>query len=798
VSYTIDPAAVVGDFVGTFILDESFVSVAPPDLALCLGCPFDTYVPSTKTEIVTAPTDLLIVDPVDIAPTTVMPGDLQVPVMELDLSATANDVDLTDVRVDLTGTGADADIAAVSLWLDNGDGAFGAGDTALDTGAFAGATVNLAAGVTVVAGTPEILFVTYDIAAGATVGAFVGAFVNNGSLYFPVAGPDLSSCPTCPVDTYVPGLQTEIIAPNAPPEAGGLTVEGFADGTPGILHILPAAPMLAWTYSDPTDAQVDYEVQVGSAPGSFDLWNPPPAGSAGLSVAYGGAPLSDSTDYYFSVRVHDGFSWSPWNETRFHMNGVPPLPATPTPGNNSLIPTNASQTVSWTPVIDPDGDPVTYDWAVATDPAFTNIVRQNSTTGTTSDPFATSPGTTYYWRVAAHDDWEGATGATDWRFITEGINAPPDASGLGVANFLDGTPGILHITVATPVLNWTYTDTENDAQTDYQVQVGTTPGGSEMWAPPAAGAAGLSVAYGGSALVDGNDYYFAVRVHDGRAWSSWTEVRFHTNTPPPAPTLTTPANNTAGVALGAVGLAWLAVTDAEGDTVTYDWFVSTSPTFGSLSGSGTGGLTATFTSNSALQVYYWRVSAYDGWEDGEVSGWFTFTMGTAVPTSGSIAVTVLGAGNAPVANASVQLVNSGGTVVQTLTTGSTGVVTFQGVALGNYSVRVTATGFQSGSATVSITTGDPDDAVTVVLTSGEAPQFPWWILGVLIALVLAVLLILFLLMRRRKQKEEPEAGMAPPTTTAQPGEAMAPPSEELPQAEAPPEGESPPEENPPA
>jgi hypothetical protein len=47
----------------------------------------------------------------------------------------------------------------------------------------------------------------------------------------------------------------------------------------------------------------------------------------------GGPALADDMDDFLAVRVHDGTSWSAWNETLFHTNAPPPAPAPLTPAD---------------------------------------------------------------------------------------------------------------------------------------------------------------------------------------------------------------------------------------------------------------------------------------------------------------------------------------------------------------------------------------------------------------------------------------------------------------------------------
>ena len=206
--------------------------------------------------------------------------------------------------------------------------------------------------------------------------------------------------------------------------------------------------------------------------------------------------------------------------------------------------------------------------------------------------------------------------------------------------------------------------------------------------------------------------------------------------------------------------------------------------------------TASYTSTIPRAVLFWRVRAFDGYEDGAFSEWFTFTMGTV--TTGTITVTVRG-GNAPLLNATVELRDSQGTVVDTETTGTNGVARFPDMLFGTYTVRATATGFDPGTQSATLSTNNTNEVVTITLTAPVLQgEFPWWVL--IIPLILAVLLILFLLLRRRKPKEEQPVAQMPSAAEATiPADAVAPTdSAAAPPAEfPPPPGPSGPAEEPP-
>ncbi len=582
---------------------------------------------------------------------------------------------------------------------------------------------------------------------------------------------------------------------NDPPEAADLTVDGYLPGSVGILHITEAFPTFVWSYSDPeSQVQTDYELRVGSAPGLNDLWSPGPAGVAGLTEVYGGGPLVPGMDYYLGVRVMDDAQWSPWNETLFHMNAVPPAPTTPVdPLDASLVDAGTGMTVSWTPGgADLEGDIVTYDWQVATDMGFTAIIASGSTAQTSSDGFDTVPTTTYFWRVNATDGYGWSAYGNDppayWTFGTTAVvDNAPEARFPGVGGFLDGTGGILHIVSDTPTLNWTYNDTEGSPQAEYEVKVGTQTGFDDMWSPGAVAQPDQSVVYAGAQLVNGTDYYFAVRVNDGGKWGAWAEVMFHMNTPPPAPTLDLPTDQATDIISGSIDLDWSPVTDAEGDSITYYWYLSEQSDFTPLEDSGDTGSTTDSTTVQPDTTYYWKVEAYDGYEFGADSAVFEFTT---LPDTGSITGTVVDdATDDPILGAIVELLDSNDDVVDTDSTNSDGEFAFTDADFGTYSVRVTKSGYNEHlEEDVTISSGDRTEDLPIRLTEKVAEEFDWmliWILLIVIIIIIAVLLIL-LMKRRKKPEEVPPAEQPPEGYPGQPPQ-QEPPQQPQPQPEMPPE-----------
>jgi hypothetical protein len=331
---------------------------------------------------------------------------------------------------------------------------------------------------------------------------------------------------------------------NTPPMGVVVSVSGFLPGTQDIMHLVDHTPDLIWSFSDPEggDTQMEYEIRIGTASGLSDMWAPGVQSGATIMEIYGGSPLVDGTDYWFGIRVYDGYEWSPWNETQFHMNTPPPVPVAPlTPPDDSNITESATQTVSWTAGgADSEGDTITYYWYVDTDAIPTvPYLADDITTGLTSTSFVTLPSSQYFWFVNSTDGWEWTTSVI-WNFSTKApFNSVPEAVDLEVEGFIDGSQDILHLLEHTPEFTWVFTDSDSaDAQVSYEIKVGSSSGGSDKWNPGVTDGTTTAVTYSGSALVDGEDYWVSIRVFDGQNWSAWKEVVFHLNIPPEVTDLT--------------------------------------------------------------------------------------------------------------------------------------------------------------------------------------------------------------------------------------------------------------------
>jgi hypothetical protein len=141
------------------------------------------------------------------------PGQTDVTMEQLSLSASSGTITITDIQVDQTGTGVDADTGNIDLFDDvNDNGVFDTGtDLLLDTQTFTGGTLTFTGlAKTVTSGTPENLLFVADVAAGATLG---------NTLEFTLAS---NSYITCPPDA--------VSSSNFPIKSNTVTISTMIDG----------------------------------------------------------------------------------------------------------------------------------------------------------------------------------------------------------------------------------------------------------------------------------------------------------------------------------------------------------------------------------------------------------------------------------------------------------------------------------------------------------------------------------------------------------------------------------------
>ncbi|MBK7090630.1 MAG: hypothetical protein IPH59_02735 [bacterium] len=341
--------------------------------------------------------------------------------------------------------------------------------------------------------------------------------------------------------------------------------------------------------------------------------------------------------------------------SEFDIFGMPNLaPSLPTLSS----PANAAQLATLTPALvlnnatDPEGSTVSYDFQVSTSAAFATIAAQATGVtqgggGTTSWTVSSNltNGTTYYWRVRSYDGSLYSSYSASRSFaisVNTAPTVPTLASPIGGSQVGSTTP--------TLTLN-NSTDAEGNA-IFYDFQVSTSAAFGTIAAQTTGvtqGTGGVTSWVVGTDLNNGTTYYWRARAYDGSLYSSYSSngsFVIGVNSAPTVPNLSSP------VAAGQVStltptLTLTNSTDAEGNTIVYDFQVSTSTTFGTIAAQATGvtqggaGSTSWTVSPNLVNgtTYYWRARAYDGLLYSSYAAYRSFTVSAnnapAAPTLAS-------------------------------------------------------------------------------------------------------------------------------------------------------------------
>lgn len=127
-------------------------------------------------------------------------------------------------------------------------------------------------------------------------------------------------------------------------------------------------------------------------------------------------------------------------------------------------------------------------------------------------------GTVYKWRARTKDNIV----LSPWGAWSAFSNFTPVTNVIPVATIVSPT-GNPSVGTLTPTLQFSYFDSDGDAQSGYQVEVRRFSDGVYFWQPGQLAGAVTSVVYAGTVLVGGTRYEWRVRVQDSKsAWSDYT------------------------------------------------------------------------------------------------------------------------------------------------------------------------------------------------------------------------------------------------------------------------------------
>jgi hypothetical protein len=420
--------------------------------------------------------------------------------------------------------------------------------------------------------------------------------------------------------------------------------------------------------SDPNDDKLTYEYEVYDESGLTNLIvaSGPIPEMNGVTSWTVSLPLTENHTYYWRCRAYDGKLYSVWMvPASFRVNTVndPPTAPVPTsPADNGVVDT-------MTPVLvvnnasDPDSVSITYNFDIAFDTDFTQIVASTTGvfegTGITSwqVPANLNENTTYYWRAQA-DDWfiTGSWSAIASFFVNTANDAPTVPTIITPENNAEVT------TLSTDIVLLNSTDPDSPVLT-YFFEVDTVKSFDSTGVIRSAGiAAGQgTTTWIVTGLRDNTLYYVRAKASDGQTDSGWSEISaFFVNTvndAPTAPVLANPSNG-AGVSTFTPVLSVHNSTDPDRDVLSYEFELFGDAAMTNLLTSAAGIIETPQITSWTVPVtleenrtYYWQSRAFDGEAN---SGWMpsaSFMVNTAndapgaptlyAPTEGSSVATLV-------------------------------------------------------------------------------------------------------------------------------------------------------------
>ncbi len=169
----------------------------------------------------------------------------------------------------------------------------------------------------------------------------------------------------------------------------------------------PRTQTLAWQCVDPNGDPLRFSVY-------FGIQNPPPLAADSITTtAWDPGLLASGTTYYWRVRARDPYGLfalgDVWSFTT-KVNTPPEPPRVPSPYHGDYV--LPPQVMTWS-CSDADGDALTYDLYLGTDPDPPLVA--SGLTSRSYVPGALPPVTRYYWRVVASDG-QSTSSSMVWYF----------------------------------------------------------------------------------------------------------------------------------------------------------------------------------------------------------------------------------------------------------------------------------------------------------------------------------------------------------------------------------------------
>lgn len=371
--------------------------------------------------------------------------------------------------------------------------------------------------------------------------------------------------------------------------------------------------------SDPNDDKLTYEFELYTDSGLTQQVTGDRGQGTGWTVP---VALVENQTYFWRCRAFDGKLYGDWMApATFRVNTFNDPPTAPTvssPSDNGVVDT-------LTPVLavnnasDPDSSSLTYNYDIALDPDFTQVVVSTTGvfegTGTTSwqVPENLVENTSYYWRCQA-DDWliTGPWMTTVSFFVNMANDAPTAPLIIAPLN------GSEIAALSADIVLTNSTDPDSSALT-YFFELDTVP----TFDSPGIMQSGRisegqwTTTWQATSLLDNTRYFVRAKANDDQTDSNWSDVSSFfvntTNDPPTVPTLANPSDG-AGVNVFSPTLSVHNSIDPDEDVLTYEFelYADAALTNQATGARGQGTVWTVPINLTENQTYYWRSRAFDG------------------------------------------------------------------------------------------------------------------------------------------------------------------------------------------
>lgn len=366
----------------------------------------------------------------------------------------------------------------------------------------------------------------------------------------------------------------------------------------------PIRPVLDW---QGVANATSYQIQLSERE---DFNSPITLNTADTNSQIQAGPLDYYTFYFWRVRAVNGSLASSWS-TAWRFRTVPSIVnqkvTLRAPANGANV-SPAAISLQWNGLL----GATSYDYQLATDAAFTNVVAGASVL-TTSDVVTLSASTTYFWRVRGSDGVNNSQWSDVWTLNT--LQALPPASAPNLVSPADASTNLS----TSPTLVWNRVTGANSYVVAWSTDASFTMVNSQTLADTSLQLSGLA---------NNTTWYWRVFAANSYGTSptsaTWSFTTVALPQPPAAPVLLAPANGALDQPLS-LQLLWNSSLAATSYTV--QW--STNSAFTSASSQTLADTSLNLGPLSPGTTYYWRVLASNAVGDGAYSNAFSFT--TLIP-----------------------------------------------------------------------------------------------------------------------------------------------------------------------